>query len=135
HKLLKYLLRGRYRSTPFGYWAGVGLGKWGSSYSLPDLETKPITTINSRSTLPEKSTPTRYCLPVGFKKNKSHYIFWSFDKAKEGWLSKFVETNKVVEMIIEWLQNNPFLELDSFISWFESSDNREINAIWEKLIE
>src|SRR5690606_20757650 len=28
-KLRKYLLRGRYRPTPFGKFAGVGIAKWG----------------------------------------------------------------------------------------------------------
>ena len=33
-KLYKYLLRGRYRSTPFGLWAGVGLGNWGNANKI-----------------------------------------------------------------------------------------------------
>src|SRR5690606_11375042 len=33
-KLRKYLLRGRFRPTPFGMFAGVGLGKWGTEINL-----------------------------------------------------------------------------------------------------
>ncbi|TXE01606.1 thiopeptide-type bacteriocin biosynthesis protein [Algoriphagus aquimarinus] len=133
-KLLKYLLRGRYRATPFGYWAAVGLGNWGLCYSQPDLNTKPIKAAKPAPNISKTKSPSTYCLPVGFKKNKHHYLFWSFDEEKEGWLAKFIETNKVLDKVIEWYYTNAFLDFDSFCSWFDSSDQRRIKTIWEKLI-
>ncbi|WP_339750784.1 lantibiotic dehydratase [Algoriphagus aquimarinus] len=42
-KLRKYLIRGRFRPTPFGKFAGVGLGKWGKEINLGfPLQTKEV---------------------------------------------------------------------------------------------
>ncbi|MEB2778447.1 thiopeptide-type bacteriocin biosynthesis protein [Algoriphagus sp. D3-2-R+10] len=134
-KLLKYLLRGRYRATPFGYWAGVGLGNWGSAYSLTDLDTEPILPINTHQSAPNKKEFNTYCLPEGFKKNNHHYVFWSYHDEKEGWLANFIVQSKVVDMVYEWLNEHSFLIFGTFSSWFETEDEGRIKAIWEHLIK
>ncbi|WPR77493.1 thiopeptide-type bacteriocin biosynthesis protein [Algoriphagus sp. NG3] len=133
-KLLKYLLRGRYRATPFGYWAGVGLGKWGKSYSQHGLDTTPITSTKATNTLSQNRKPS-YCLPVGFKKDKNYYVFWFFDKEKEGWLTKFIESTKVVDKVYEWYRDHTFLDFERFSTWFESPNPNKITSIWSQLLE
>ena len=58
-KVYKYILRGRYRSTPFGLLAAVGLGEFNDmhNYNIDLLNINPIpqSTVKSISAKSEKS--------------------------------------------------------------------------------
>jgi len=132
-KLLKYLIRGRYRATPFGYWSGVGLGTWSSSYSNLDLSTRLIQNESGPFQHSEDEEHLTFQIAPGIRREMFHYVYWSYGETKEGWLANFILRSRIPDLVYDWFQDNSTLTLEHFSTWFSKLDSPRIHVIWERL--
>lgn len=79
----RYLLRGKYRPTPFAKWAGVGIAKWVTS----DQEAEAVTALTSTPIRSEEiPEPSReYWLNPSLESWGDGWKFWNFDFENEQW--------------------------------------------------
>ncbi|WP_057940206.1 lantibiotic dehydratase [Algoriphagus resistens] len=106
-KLRKYLLRGRFRPTPFGMFAGVGLGSWGKEMNLsfpvqtaeiskkkPYGSPKPIESIFNHF-------ESDYHLIPGIHKKHGYYHAMVFDTKSKSWNGCRLPVNNLFETLIQ----------------------------------
>ncbi|WPR76039.1 lantibiotic dehydratase [Algoriphagus sp. NG3] len=138
-KIHKFLLRGRYRATPFGFWAGVGIGKWtDKTISCISTETK---------LLPYKQNGFNYLKEVQhnilhpYVKNPSliklshAFRFYAYSKTRQYWECKLLERNSILDAVEEYISDHKKIDFGSFVSFFESNDLERIKSIWLSIAE
>ncbi|SFT46325.1 thiopeptide-type bacteriocin biosynthesis domain-containing protein [Algoriphagus locisalis] len=135
-KIHKYLLRGRYRATPFGLWAGVGLGRWGdcNQVDLPLVYSQ----IEKEEYLKYKQLPkltTKYRLAPGLKVYSSQVQFWSYCSKEEGWRISYLDKNPLILILISYFKKSDNLGFSNFQNFFNTSNRQELRTLWEMLLE
>lgn len=131
-KLYKYLVRGRYRSTPFGAWSAVGIGKWSDTTQTElSLECSPI------PFQPFGSMPVQkdFGVTPGLKDFPNHLQFWSFDPEDQVWVYSVVEKNKLINLLTDYLKKKKSVHLGIFSRWFIAVGNEKIQIVWNQLIK
>ncbi|SNS74755.1 thiopeptide-type bacteriocin biosynthesis domain-containing protein [Belliella buryatensis] len=137
-KVYKYLLRGKYRGTPFGKWVGSGLGVFGESHLL---EIKQVNyhvcstgnegELHSRK---HQSKSSSYILNPGFKAYDGYYICDQFSEQAEKWENMFIGAHPVVAFIYQYFQQQESLTFRLFKTWFKDVIESEIQSYWDNLI-
>ncbi|WP_332913822.1 lantibiotic dehydratase [Algoriphagus boritolerans] len=83
NKIIKYLIRGRYRSTPFGLWAGVGLGDWGNfNYLKTPISYSSLQTYNGSKPGKKSTLLLSYKLAPGLIEYSDQVQYWSYCKKR-----------------------------------------------------
>lgn len=105
-KLRKYLLRGRYRPTPFGKFAGVGIAKWGK-YLTPNfpIQSSELTpTSSSPSNSPSDYLPdplkTDYRLAPGIHQKNGYYQAVILDSQTCRWTACKFPQNMLFDILL-----------------------------------
>src|SRR5690606_29121774 len=81
--VFRYLLRGKYRATPFGLWAGVGAAKWTQPHQQNEetgiLRTTPIQILD------KPGSSHQYWLNPSLETWGDGWKFWNFDFENQKW--------------------------------------------------
>lgn len=128
--IYKYLLRGKYRSTPFGRWAAVGTAGWSD-------KTYPILSLNTQEILrrPDTSEKGLFVLAQGIDIQEERLRYWFFDEKDEKWAYGIIYPNKLINLIIKHYQSNKTLDYLQFSGWFVDIEEPTVRGMWEKTIE
>lgn len=135
-KIQKYLLRGRYRSTPFGLWAGVGLGKW-----VNDTEIElPITyqAIDADNNgFQEKKIEETYLFKFapGLNAYSNQVQYWSYCCQSEGWRISYLDKNRLVLILLDYFEKFDTLDFKTFQKFFRTKRSKKVSKVWEMLVE
>lgn len=133
-KVKKYILRGRYRSTPFGKLAGVGLGtdmqqKFSIDLSQAD-ELRSDCTIEN----PESSYE-HWRLSVSSLSQFNRRVFLSYLVKEERWALLSIPHNKVISLLENHCNTHLKIRFAEFRSWFKEGSQHYIEEIWRELIK
>ncbi|MBN7813096.1 lantibiotic dehydratase [Algoriphagus sp. H41] len=136
NKIRKYLLRGRYRSTPFGMWAGVGVGTWGVNtlaelplcYS-PIVEDGPIS-----ADVPFQEDKSYQAAP-GLKVHGQEIHYWTYCPESEGWRISFLDKNPLLEILLAYFEKCHKLDFETFKTFFKTKNKEYLHRIWKMLLE
>lgn len=129
-KVYKYLLRGKYRSTPFGRWSAVGTGIWADqTITIVNLSTSVISK-------PQKYADNEsFVLAKGINYLPSLIRFWFFDGHDEKWAYSIVYRNKLIDLVLDYFSKNTTLGYLEFSKWFKNIDEITIKSFWNKTLE
>lgn len=135
-KIHKYLLRGRYRTTPFGLWAGVGLGKWEKTthIELP-LTYRPIKSACKTFLEKQIEESIKYKSAPGLKAYKNQVQYWSYCREDEGWRISYLDKNPLVVILLEFFEKSDSMDFNIFQSFFKTKNRKEVRNVWEMLIK
>lgn len=134
-KVHKYLLRGRYRPTPFGMWAGVGITSWGKHNQLElPLTYQAIEEIGIIEELETEDTAP-YQLAPGLVTYSHQVHFWTYCKIQEGWRVSYMEKNRLIEVLLSYFNRSKLLHFQRFQHFFRSKDQELIFGLWQNLIQ
>ncbi len=133
-KVKKYILRGRYRSTPFGKLAGVGLGKTELQKFSIDLD--------QTTELRSKIIPINidhedvvWHLSSGGFNQFDRKIFLSYQIKEERWALLGIPSNVIIDLLINHFKNHRGIRFSEFRSWFKDDSPYTVDEIWMNLIE
>lgn len=130
--LLKYLLRGRYRATPFGKWSAVGVGCWAEASSRKvGLSTEEIPGHFSLEDLAEPSFSLAPCADIAF--GMIHY--YQFDQNDNRWTYCLIEQNKILDKILAHFHENQAINFPNFSHWFIGIEVPAIRKVWNKILK
>ncbi|WP_026968192.1 lantibiotic dehydratase [Algoriphagus terrigena] len=128
-KLRKYLLRGRFRPTPFGRFAGVGIGKWGANlkletpFRITDLPSSEQS--NTKSTLPGPYEGLYRLLP-GISKKHGYYHATVWDGETDRWVDCKVQENSLLDELLEIPQPFDFQQFAGLLDIQEPGPSLEM---------
>lgn len=131
-KVFKYLIRGRYRSTPFGLMAGTGVG-------LLKNKPKKVIDISNRKILQNSvkkldSGPIWHLAIRGNTKfGKVNYL--TFLPDEERWVFVNIPKNPIIDLLENHFKQSFSLQYQEFRSWFEMPVKGCIDTIWNHLIK
>lgn len=130
--VFRYLLRGKYRATPFGKWAGVGEAYWTHSLlgdeKVGELRTSLIHPADKPASV------HHYWLNPSLEPWGDDWKFWNFDKEKQHWrYSKSADSLLIRELKHLSYSGQPILKEGLFKS-FPGLLNEEQETIWQRLI-
>ena len=138
-KIHKFLLRGRYRATPFGYWAAVGLGEWSNKSSL--------TISTASSILPTKKSEFHYIneTPVDFHifyvlnptlcVLPNSYRYYAYQPSNQRWNCRMLDRNRILDTVTEYAREHKKLNFESFADFFEFHNREKIASIWSSIVK
>lgn len=128
--IYKYLLRGKYRSTPFGRWAAVGTAGWSD-------KTDSILSLNTQEILrrPDTSEKVSFVLAQGIDIQAERLRYWFFDEKDEKWAYGIIYPNKLINLIINHYQSNKTLDYLQFSRWFVDIEEHIVWGMWEETVE
>lgn len=133
-KVKKYILRGRYRSTPFGKLAGVGLGSDVLQKFSVDLQQ----VVELGSTCGRENPEDNYKdwhLSQGSFSQFGLKVFLSYQVKEERWALLSIPYNKVISLLENHCTTNSGIRFDEFLSWFKEESQHNIEEIWMQLIK
>lgn len=133
-KIYKYLLRGRYRATPFGYWAGVGIG------SFEEIEKKSLDlfSIENLETLGKSQFPEdsyTYCVSLEGYENLGRVQYLGFLQEEERWAFVSIAKNPLSEKLREVIQTGNVISYSTFRNWYPEWTDSETRDLWSNLIK
>jgi thiopeptide-type bacteriocin biosynthesis protein len=135
HKVYKYLLRGRFRSTPFGLWSGVGIGGFDESQStVLDLSLTEQLTIEAA---PEPDGDDRQPLYIslGGVERLGRVHFLSFMPKEQRWVFVSIPRNPLSSLLLTKLSPSKGISFTEFKAWFRDSPHPTIQELWTQLKE
>ena len=130
----KYLIRGRYRPTPFGKWAGVGIANW-------ENELNESSEIPSASSVEEvqikeyKDNSGFYWLNPSIQPWSDGWRFWNFDREKEEWRYSKVQDGPLIQKLKELAFHDPELDQARVLRAFPDVSFHDKEIIWDYLLE
>ncbi|MBN7816907.1 lantibiotic dehydratase [Algoriphagus pacificus] len=128
--IYKYLLRGRYRATPFGKWAAVGTGRWDNTKkTILDLDTKQILPIEKKPTNQEN-----YTLAPGLEPCPPMIRYLQFDQKEQKWIYSLIAENKILNTLIRHFEEKQLLDFREFSTWFSGIDRESKLEIWNRVL-
>ncbi|WP_339705165.1 lantibiotic dehydratase [Algoriphagus aquimarinus] len=143
-KLRKYLLRGRFRPTPFGGFAGVGKGKWGKDFKLDfplspnKISDKNQPDSNVITLKPNNCFDSNYCLVPGAHKKQGYYHALVYDKLDQSWTKCTLPVNQLFETLFETAADKPikFHEFHQLLDP-QNSSNTIVQAknLWKQILD
>ncbi|MDF2159435.1 lantibiotic dehydratase [Algoriphagus sp. CAU 1675] len=135
-KVFKYILRGRYRATPFGKLAAVGTGQFSNheKYGLDLSQVSPIPARNPQVESKNDPSKSYYLAEGGFEKlGRVHFL--SYLPEDQRWAMVSVPKNKILCRLIKKLKSGNTIQFDQFKSLFDDSKISFVTEIWEQMIE
>lgn len=133
-KVKKYILRGRYRSTPFGKFAGVGLGSFNLQKFSLDLEQVVKLGPKYTSMTWEDNSQEWHLSTVGFSQF-DRKVFLSYHVREERWALLGIPSNKVISQLINHCKAHQGIRFSEFRLWFKDESQNSVEEIWMHLIE
>ncbi|WP_425637937.1 lantibiotic dehydratase [Algoriphagus yeomjeoni] len=142
-KLRKYLLRGRYRPTPFGRFAGVGLGSWAKEITLDfPVQASEITQghadENSKpSEFPADPLHSNYKLIPGIQIKQKHYHALIFDHKSRSWKGCKLPVNPLFDALLKTMSTDSinFTKFQQLISPKQSGiSGEEAKLLWNQVL-
>ncbi|WP_157243453.1 lantibiotic dehydratase [Algoriphagus resistens] len=143
-KLRKYLLRGRFRPTPFGMFAGAGVGKWGEEINLHfplqtveiDRKTRITPSIHTESAV--NPLNSNYRLIPGVHKKLGYYHALIFDHKSKHWKGCKLPVNSLFENLILHTSKQP-IDFQGFQQLLNPKgihiDSGQAKSLWERILE
>lgn len=133
-KVKKYILRGRYRSTPFGKFAGVGLGADMQQKFSVDLS--QVDELGSDCTIENpESSYEHWHLSVSSLSQFNRKVFLSYLVKEERWALLSIPRNKVFSLLENHWKSHLKIRFAEFRSWFKEGSQNYIEEIWRELIK
>lgn len=129
----RYLLRGKYRATPFGRWAGVGIASWEDqefSNKVSLINHFPISYFT-----PSPNNLTGHWLNPSLEKWGGGWKFWNFDREREIWRFSKSGESPIIQRIREISIGNSPIEPESVFQPFPEIPLQERKKVWNYLIE
>lgn len=141
-KIYKYLIRGKYRATPFGLWVGSGLGSFGSATQirLGDLDYKQGQ-INQETTFSFLYAENRlhrknekYILNPALRSYSGYFTCDRFSIETEKWENIFIAEHPVITHALKYMKNHSYVNYFKFKAWFDDVSEEEIKALWDNML-
>lgn len=133
-KVKKYILRGRYRSTPFGKFAAVGLGKTHLEKFWLDLQRTEELSATNISENPQGRSQEWHLSTGGFNQ-LDRKIFLTYQITEERWALVGIPSNVVINQLINHFKTSQSIRFSEFQSWFKEEYQNWVNEIWKHLID
>jgi hypothetical protein len=126
----KYLLRGRFRATPFGRWAGVGVAKWSE---------KPTADLNILTThLIELPTTTgrgaEYWMNPSLLPWGDGWKFWNYDAENGRWRYSKSDDSPVLQRLRILADDRKPIDQKYLFASYPGLDKNEKKYVWEHLV-
>lgn len=131
--IYRYLLRGKYRATPFGKWAGVGIAKWGTEEYSNRQSLNQHTPIKSTSIAREGNST--YWINPSLQRWGGGWKFWNFDREEETWRFSRSEDSPYIQRIREISFDNRPIDPAILFRPFPELQLLERREIWHYLTE
>lgn len=136
NKIIKYLIRGRYRSTPFGLWAGVGVGKWNQeNYLETPVSYGRIPSTKKLTPKRKKTSVNSFKLAPGLIEYADQVHYWSYCEQEEGWRISYLDKNPLIINLLSYFKKSEILDRRGFDSFFEVKNTLKISKIWKMILE
>lgn len=143
-KLRKYLLRGRYRPTPFGGFAGVGIAEWGKTVKHDPTVRQEIliTQSNSQKDLTydsiENHPKAEFQLSSGIHLRKGFIHVLNHDRETQRWTGHKIPGNSLIQAVINEAKDKPICFSD-FVRILDPNrsgiSEKEAVPIWNQIID
>lgn len=142
--LRKYLIRGKYRATPFGRWAGLGIGD--PQHQTPEsinLEIKEKLLLKPKELYHFHLLKTQCNITLRTEKfqlgyllnsNDDGFVYWEFNFSSESWKESVIEKNNILIAIYDHFHSNATIDFKEFSGWFNDSPKVEIFQCWKEII-
>ncbi|WP_439490417.1 thiopeptide-type bacteriocin biosynthesis protein [Algoriphagus sp.] len=133
--VFRYLLRGKYRATPFGRWAGVGVAKWIPTKHMNQdeggikLKTSPIKSGVKRPCYQQ------YWLNPSLEPWGDGWKFWNFDSVKQQWRYSKAADGPLIRELRQLSFSGQPIPKEAFFQTFPSLLYPERETVWQRLIE
>lgn len=136
--LKKYLIRGRFRPTPFGNFAAVGIGNWGTKFNLPlPLSTIKLISTNTKPQVSDQESKISFQLLPRIHKKHKHYHGLIFDFQNQEWTAISLKENKILEILLKKAKDHSV----TFSTFFQllhpketGASKSEIKALWKQIL-
>ncbi|WP_026953644.1 lantibiotic dehydratase [Algoriphagus vanfongensis] len=130
-KVYKYILRGRFRSTPFGYWAAVGVGFFGTTVRNK-IDLSKISLLKTVQ-FPEYQKHTARKLAAGGQERMGRIEYLSYVSNEERWTFVSIPKNPLSQLLANNLKAGQRINFSEFQGWFKDSKPDLVEGIWEQL--
>ncbi|MEB2782670.1 lantibiotic dehydratase [Algoriphagus sp. C2-6-M1] len=128
----RYLLRGKYRPTPFGNWAGVGVASWTQTVT-PGRKSDALTTMSIP--IPEPSNQVQdYWINPSLMPWGDGWKFWNFDRKNEKWRYSKSENNLLIQRLRSLAYEGQPIKQEELYAPFSELIQDEKQQIWKHLI-
>ncbi|SFT42331.1 thiopeptide-type bacteriocin biosynthesis domain-containing protein [Algoriphagus locisalis] len=129
----RYLLRGKYRATPFGKWAGVGIAKWGAEEYSNSQTLSQHSPILSTSIASEGNST--YWMNPSLQRWGGGWKFWNFDRQEETWRFSRSEDSPYIQRIREISFDKRTINPAILFRPFPELQLHERREVWHYLTE
>ena len=128
-------MRGRYRSTPFGLWAGVGTGIWGENNQAGKLAYREIENHCFKKFGGKPLISIKYKTAPGLKMYAEQVQFWTYCNQEEGWRISYLDKNPLILILLDYFEQSKQLDFSAFQQFFKSKNKNQVTDIWKMLLE
>ncbi len=135
-KVVKYILRGRYRATPFGRLAAVGTGSFSNSknYQLNLEKTISLEYPGDFQIHCAESTSPSFFISNVFERFGNFHVL-SYLLEDQRWGIVEIPKTEILENLIQKLKASPEITYEKFLGWFEDPSDQAAEQIWKKLLD
>ena len=130
----KYLLRGRYRSTPFGKWAGVGIAKWENELK-ENSENELANSVEEIQISEFIDCSGFYWLNPSLQPWADGWRFWNYDRREQAWRYSKVQDGILIQRLKELAFHDPALDKDRVLGAFPELTSHDKRITWDYLLE
>ncbi|WBL43030.1 lantibiotic dehydratase [Algoriphagus halophytocola] len=132
-KVYKYLLRGRYRCTPFGMLAGVGIGRINNSQQF-DIDLSRVIPLSNSKNVSFTERKHFFLAEVIYEKwDRLHFL--TFQENAKRWGLVNLPKNRLFEQIIKKVGSRKITDFEKFSAGFNNPESSYEKAIWEKMVK
>lgn len=135
-KVFKYILRGRYRATPFGKLAAVGIGTIDTNKKNQlDLDQiKSLESVAGEKFNHALESQSYFLINDSFE-SWGYLCFLSYLREDRRWGIVEIPKNETFEGLLQNLRRSKKVTYEQFLNWFEDTNDIVANEIWVKLLE
>lgn len=132
-RVFKYILRGRFRPTPFGLFAGVGLGEYGeSNFKAISLDNVGFL-FAQRNYFEKKETKYRLADCIFFNNKRIYFLGYILKESRWGLID--IPGTPLFRYLISNFKNKADFAYPDFCNLFLKPNKDEVLEIWVRLIE
>ncbi|WP_343850870.1 lantibiotic dehydratase [Algoriphagus jejuensis] len=135
NKVFKYLLRGRYRSTPFGLWSGVGIGRF-DDFILNSIDLTLAEQLPENAAFPQNEMDTHPLqLSLGGSERMGRVHFLGYMRKEERWVFVSIPKNPLSSLLLTKIDTDKGILFEEFNTWFEGNSSEVSMELWNQLKE